>query len=64
MKQFELTEEMCTMIVDALQGEINRLAEHNEIMQIFNSDKEIDYYVMKNSEQIGKLQTLLNYINS
>lgn len=64
MKQFELTEEMCAMIVDALQDKINMWAEHNEVLQMHGSNEKVDYYLMRNRERIGKLQTLLNYINS
>lgn len=64
MKQFELTEEMCAMIVDALQDKITMWENHNEVLQMHGNDEKVDNYVMKNREQIGKLQTLLNYINS
>lgn len=64
MKTFEFTEEMCAMIADALQDKITMWKNHNEVLQMHGNDEKVDNLVMKNLEKIGKLQTLLNYINS
>ena len=64
MKLFEFTEDMCAMIADALQDKITMQENHNEVLQMHGNDEVVDNYVMKNREKIGKLQTLLNYINS
>lgn len=64
MKTFEFTEEMCAIISDALQDKITMWENHNEVLQMHGNDDVVDNYVMKNREKIGKLQTLLNYINS
>lgn len=64
MKKFELTEEMCAMIADALKDKIAMWENHNEGLQMHGNDEKVDNFIMKNREKIGKLQTLLNYINS
>lgn len=64
MKTFEFTEEMCAMIADALCDKITMWENHNEALQMHGNDEKVDAYLMKNREKIGKLQTLLNYINS
>lgn len=64
MKTLELTQEACALIADALTDKIAMWEDHNRILQIHGNDETVDTYVMRNTERIGKLQTLLNYINS
>lgn len=64
MKTFELTEEMCAMITDALRDKIIMWEDHNRIIAIHGVDDKAQHYINKNNKKIGELITLLNYINS
>lgn len=64
MKTFELTEDMCAAIADALKDKIAMWEDHNKVITMHVVDDQVHKYIDKNNIEIGKLKTLLNYINS
>lgn len=64
MKTFEFTEDACKMIAESLEL---KLQMNRELLQELKYYKDTEYAKKKEESirtKIGKLQTLLNYINS
>lgn len=64
MKTFEFTEDACKMLAESLEL---KLQMNRELLQELKYYKDAEYAKKKKESirtEIGKLQTLLNYINS
>lgn len=64
MRQLELNEEAIKLIAEALSDKIAMWRDHNEVLAMHGVDDIVQKYLDINNVKIGKLQTLLNYLNS
>lgn len=64
MKTFEFTEESCDLLTQCIRHRIDYLHETNRIFMNGAYDDIVKEKCSQNIVKIGKLKTLLNYINS
>lgn len=64
IKTFELNAKSVNMIVEALSSKIAMWNDHNEIISMHGIDEFVQKHLDKNNVRIGKLKTLINYLEA